>query len=1058
MRKTYKLLLVLLLAVLAEAAWAQNRSVSGKVTDSGDGSPLPGVSVVIKGSTTGTSTDANGKYTLASVPDNATLVFSFIGFASQEAAVGERSTLDITLTSDVKSLQEIVVTGVGVATDKRKLGISVESVTSKDLPQAPSASVDQALVGKIAGAQISSTNGTPGSDVNIVLRGINTLNRGTSPIILIDGVQVAATNLNSIDLNTIERVEVVQGAASATIYGAQGANGVIQLFTKKGKNGKLNVDISSSVSNNTYLNIGDVRKARYHAFVTNDANEVIGTSGNPLELDPATLVYSENVRYDPLNVNSKLDKPYDQNLKYYDHYAFFFKPANTYNNSISISGGGEKSDFIISASNNSQESNIINNGGISRSNLMTNLGMQLTKGLSFRTTTQLVYTKNTIRSLDRNIVYSVNNARPFANFEQKDTDGDYAAYFGDAVGVNHFNPLYYQQYSSTNDNKVDVIQNFNLNYKFPKFLELDAKYGLNYQRQEQVYTYPNQSENNNALETQSYISNYASDNAGEIDNWSYNKLFQNFLATAIFRTDFEKDFDISVPILTTTQVAFDYRNSKDKEYLTYGLGLPTYTPFTASQANTYRILSDNTTQFITFGYLVNQKIEFGEVAGISGGFRSDYSSAFGGGSKPFTFPRGDAYFRLSALPFWKDGMVSAIMPELKLRAAYGEAGIQPKPFDRFPRLGTRTIGSSNTFYIPAIQSNPALNVEVSKEFEVGTDMSFSVSKGSNWLSAINLSATYWKRSTNNAIWDVNTAPSTGVGTIKDNAFSIGSRGLQLSLRAELFHNSNFDWNLTTNFGKQTSEITATNGQEIVILSSAGSTNYVLRAGEKIGQLYGFKSLHAVNATKPDGTPFIPEAEQANYEVASNGYVVNKASKQPYFTADKYSFGDPNPRFNMSFINDITFKKFLTFSFQFDWVNGNHLYNQTKEWMYRDGIHSDYEKPITINGETGAWTAFYRGVYAQRSANGTKDYFYEDASFVRLRNLSIGLDLIPLVKIPAFRRLQLVLTGRNLLTFTNYTGMDPEVSSGSSNSAWDRGTDHNTMPNYRSYQVGLNIGF
>ncbi len=245
---------------------------------------------------------------------------------------------------------------------------------------------------------------------------------------------------------------------------------------------------------------------------------------------------------------------------------------------------------------------------------------------------------------------------------------------------------------------------------------------------------------------------------------------------------------------------------------------------------------------------------------------------------------------------------------------------------------------------------------------------------------------------------------------------------------------------------------------MVVLSSAGSTNYVLRAGEKIGQLYGYVSLNQVDALKPDGTPHIPEDQQANYEVASNGYVVNKNTKQPFFSQGLYSFGDPNPKFNMSFINDLTFKNVLTFGFQFDWVHGSHLYNQTKEWMYRDGIHSDYEQPITINGETGAWTAFYRGVYAQRQANGTKDYFYEDASFLRLRNVSVGIDLAQVFKVPAFRRLQLVLSGRNLLTFTKYTGFDPEISSGANSSAWDRGTDHNTMPNYRSYQAGLNFGF
>jgi hypothetical protein len=799
---------------------------------------------------------------------------------------------------------------------------------------------------------------------------------------------------------------------------------------------------------------------------------VIGTSGNPLVLDPATMVYSENVRYNALDVNSRLDKPYDRNLQYYDHYATFFRPAITINNSVSVSGGKEKLDFIFAASNNHQESNIVNNGYVSRSNFTSNVGFELAKGLTFRSTTQLIYTKNTIKSLDRNIIYSVNNARPFANFEQKDEDGNYAVYYGDAVGVNHLNPLYYQQYQSTNDNKVDIIQNFNVNYKFPKFLELDAKYGLNHQRQDALYTYARQTENKNSEATQTWVFDFNDgDNRGEISNYGYNQTFQNFLTTATIRTDFAQDFQINVPIRTTTQLAFDWRNTKYQQNIIYGLGLPDYSPVTIAQASSIIIPAPDRTRtddlrnggiysepFVTYGYLINQRVEFGEVAGVSGGFRSDYSSSFGRGSKPFTFPRGDAYFRVSELGFWNNGSLSGIMPELKFRAAYGQAGIQPKPFDRYPTLSTQPLGGDISFYIPFEQSNPDLNVEVSEEFELGTDMAFSVLKGTSWLSNVGISATYWNRSTNNAIYDVNVAPSAGIGTLKDNAFSLGSRGLQASLNAELFNNGNVTWNFTTNFGKQTSEIKSTKGQEIVVLSSAGSTNYVLRAGEKVGQLYGFVSLNQVDALTPEGNYFIPEAEQANYEVASNGYVVNKTTKQPYFSQGLYSFGDPNPKFNMSFINDLSYKDFLNFSFQFDWVQGSHLYNQTKEWMYRDGIHSDYEKPITINGETGAWTAFYRGVYAQRAFNGTKDYFYEDASFVRLRNVSIGLDVAKLVKVPAFRRLQVVFTGRNLLTFTNYTGFDPEVSSGTNNSAWDRGTDHNTMPNYRSYQVGLNLGF
>ncbi len=782
-----KLLLMCCAFVFTLALHAQDRTVSGKVTSTEDGSSLPGVNVIVKGTTSGAVTDADGAYTLGVPESGSVLVFSFIGLKTQEVSIDGRSVVDVTLGMDVTQLSEIVVTGVGVATDKRKLGISVESVTSRDLPAAPTASIDQALVGKIAGAQISSTNGTPGSDVNIVLRGINTVNRGTAPMILVDGIQVASTNLNTIDLSTIDRVEVVQGAASATIYGAQGANGVIQLFTKKGKVGKINIDLSSSISNNTYLNVGDLRKARFHAFTTDADNNVIGTSGNPLTVDPETLVYSENVQYNPLSLTSNLNKPYDRNLQYYDHFDFFFKPANTINNSIAVSGGKDKVDFLFSVSNNYQESNIIENGDVRRSNFVANVGFELAKGLTFRTTTQLAYTKNTIKTLDRNIMFSVNNARPFANFDALDTDGDVGVYFGDAVGVNHFNPLFYQRYTNVKDNKIDVIQNFNINYKFPKFVELDAKYGLNWQHQEQITIFRNQTTNNNAVATQSYVSNFATDDKGEIDNYSFHKTFQNFLGTAIVRFDFKNDFNFNFPLVSTTQLSYDVRKTDYRHYLTYGLGLPTYNPYTAAQATTFVVPSKDPTRqktdpvyvggnfiepFFTYGYLVNQRFEFGEFAGVSGGFRTDYSSAFGAGSKPFTFPRGDAYFRLSSLGFWKDAAISSAIPEFKIRAAYGEAGIQPKPFDRYPALSTKPLGGITAFGIETNSSNPALDVEVSKEFEFGTDIAFGVNQSSAWLNDIGLSATYWKRSTDNAIWQIDVPPSIGFGRITDNAFSL----------------------------------------------------------------------------------------------------------------------------------------------------------------------------------------------------------------------------------------------------------------------------------------------
>src|SRR6185369_13543396 len=229
---------------------------------------LPGVNVILKGSTTGTVTDSDGGFTLSVPADGGTLVFSFIGLETQETAIAQRSAIDITLGSDIKQLAEVVVTGSGVATDKKKLGIAVESITADKLPAAPTASIDQALVGKIAGAQISPISGNPGDPVQIVLRGINTVQGGTSPMILVDGVQMASTDLNSLDLSNIERVEVIQGAAASSIYGAQGAKGVVQVFTKKGQKGKLSINFSTSYASNQYINIDNrLSKASLHPYL-----------------------------------------------------------------------------------------------------------------------------------------------------------------------------------------------------------------------------------------------------------------------------------------------------------------------------------------------------------------------------------------------------------------------------------------------------------------------------------------------------------------------------------------------------------------------------------------------------------------------------------------------------------------------------------------------------------------------------------------------------------------------------------------------------------------------
>jgi TonB-linked SusC/RagA family outer membrane protein len=1091
-----KYLLTCFALAIALYSMAQERTVTGKVASAEDQSPLPGVNVILKGTTVGAVTDVDGMYSIAVPNADGILIFSFIGLKSAEVPVSGRTKIDVQLNLDITQLTEVVVTGTGVATDKKKLGIAVESVTSDKLPAAPTASIDQALIGKIPGAQISSISGNPGDPVNIVLRGINTVQGGTKPLIMVDGVQIGATDINSLDLSNVERVEVVQGAASASIYGAQGANGVIQIFTKKGKQGRVAINFSTSYSVNQFLNTGNVHKADKHPYLTDANNNIIDSDGNILtyndvgSIEGISYTYGGPARYAILDPGNIANKPYNANLKYYDHFKQVFQTGSTFNNSLNISGANDKNDYSISLSNNRTVTPVMKNGAVDRTNLTANLGTELFKGFKIRSITQLIYTKNDLapglgaggfynygkgNSLGSvGGVYSFLNTSPFFDLKYKMADGTSPSFqSADFLSVNGFNPFYRQEYASSIDNKIDVIQNFDANYIVNKFLELDAKYGINYRTENARWTYLNQSTNINSIYYDpSYASTFAPDNKGEIDNWQYSNTFQNFLANAFLRTDFAEDFNINLPIQTSTQVGFDYRNRKYKEYDTYGVGLPLTPPINMNSTTSQAVVSqlpdgtkvsgDYTEPFVTYGYLVNQKIDFGDYGGITAGFRSDWSSAFGGGSKPFTFPHYDAHILPST--FWKNSSLENILPYFKLRAAHGEAGIQPGAFDRYPVLSQQNLGSSLAYSIPPNTNNPDLQVEVSKETEIGTDFTFNIGQGSKWFSTINGSLTYWKRKSENVIYSVSLIPSSGSTGQLTNAIDMSSNGLQFSLNIPVYRSPSLTWDFTTNFGHQISKIDKiSGGSEIILTSTAGSTSLVLTGGQPIGQLFGAKALTSLDYTRKNGERYIDPANEGDYEIV-DGRVVDKSTYQIQFTDESYALANPNPKFNASFINSVGFKDFFTLSFQFDWVHGSHLYNQTKEWMYRDGISGDFTKPVTINGETGAYTAYWSSPYynlwgsTHGSGNNlTKDFFLEDNSFVRLRNISVAFDLAKVMKVPSLKKLQLVLTGRNILTWTKYTGYDPEISSGAVNSSFDRGVDHSTLPNIKSYQVGLNVG-
>jgi TonB-linked SusC/RagA family outer membrane protein len=1048
---------------------AQERTVTGKVTSEEDGSPLPGVNVIVKGSTAGTVTDSEGKYTL-SAPSNSVLVFTFIGLGSREVEVGERSTVDVSLSLDVKQLAEVVVTGTGVATDKRKLGIAVESITSDKLPPIPTASIDQALVGKIAGAQIYSSSGNPGAPVSIQLRGINTLGGGTNPLIMVNGVEMASSSLNSLDLNNVERIEVVQGAAAATIYGAQGANGVIQIFTKKGKEGPIKIDASARLSFDSPLNVGNLHQPLNHSFATDASGNILDNNGETLKQNDLGLWGEPTWENGATALNNK---PYKGNTKYYDHIDQLFRTAMTQNYSVNLSGGSGKTDYSFGASKNKQESTIF--GALERNNFTLNIGTELFKNFSFRFTNQFVYTDNTVNPAGSDAISAALYTYPFADMTYRDNDGNHTYKFGGA-GANSTNPLYSFQYQSFDTKTIDIIPSINFNYKINKFFEIDYKYGLNHSRADYERFTKNQ-EGNASSAAGGY--KVGQSIKGDIIDAATRKTNQNSLVTATIRTDWAKDFSSSMPITTTTLVAFDWRRYQFNRTYTNFIGLPGFEPFNGNQSavNNAGQYED---EFITYGFLVNQKIEYKGMIGVSAGLRSDYASTYNKAKKPFNFPRIDGYIRVSELGFW--GNLKNTFTEFKIRAAYGEAGTQPVTYKNINDLTTLggpvpnhslrqpslTSGAFDNGVYGAVNpvfANANLKIERSQEFEYGFDLGINPSFSDRFLTDIGLNLTVWDRKGRDIIWAANLAPSRGIQTIYDNYIDLASNGVQFSLDASLYETDNFGWDLITTFGHQVSKVAGTKDGRDVPLPWSSAATYTLRPGQLLGTIYGYKALTSIDQKDPTGATYIDPADAGNFELV-DGRVVEKASKKVQFTSDKYYLGNTTPKFNMSFTNNLHYKSFLNFSFQIDWIAGAKTYNQTKEWMYSEGLHGDYDKAVTINGESGAWAAYYKSFYDASESNGTKDYFLENSSFVRLRNVSIGLDFAKLFSLGKLSKLQLTLTGRNIWTRTKYTGFDPEANQNTSGGgtgtaasqvAAQRGLDYWSFPNFKSYQIGLNVG-
>jgi TonB-dependent starch-binding outer membrane protein SusC len=1044
-----KLLLLGLIALLgANLAQAQTSQVTGKVTDEKNAA-VGGATVTEKGTRNGTTTGPDGTFTLQ-VKDHATLVISFVGYENMEVAASPN--VHITLNPEFRNLTDVVVTGIGVATSKKKVAIDVSSVSSKDFAKSATTSIEQSLDGQIAGAHIQQTSGTPGAAFNITLRGINSLD-GTYPLIMLDGVEIR--DLSAVDPASVDHIEVVKGAAGGMLYGAQGANGVIQVFTKKGSlNSKLSISFSTKVSIDNILTGKYPILSNHHHFVTDANNNILDQNGIPIQQDPTGIWTDPQVPDPGANPNLENNKTY--NLPTYDHLKQAFRQAMTFTNSVVISGGGPSTDYSLTASQLNQQDVFSNN--FSRTNFGINLGINPFRGFTFRTSTQVIAGYENLLGGNR---FNVFDAYPYVDFNWRDSTGHRA--LKTSAAANQLNSLSEQEWHQRSNQSLEIFQNFDFNYKFPRFLELDIKYGLDYKNIDGTDYYLNQSA---VLQPAEF---WGPDRLGSLlDNFT-KTLEQNALFSGFVRLDFQKDFNMSIPLRSTTQVTYDYRTFTGRQYFAQGVQLPSYPPVSISGALIKNSgdgdgLGGNLNETITtFGVLVNETLDYGNLFGISGGFRSDYGSAFGAASKPFTFPRGTVYFRPSEF-------LSNVswLTDWKLRAAYGKAGVQPGPYDRQTTLNVSALGTGVGLSLPSTASNDSLHIAVSTELEVGTDLSVRMLSGA-WLNRITLGGTYWTRTSSDVYQQAQVAPSTGYASRLDNLSTIESHGVDLSLDASMYNSSNVIWTMGVRWGTAQSKVTK-------IFNGLSQFNgvFAVKQGANVGLFYGQTVLHSITQLKPDGqTPYIPVAQQGDYTIV-NGTVVNKNTNSVLLSAnnDQTIIGKAYPDFTSSIINTVTLFKDLTISFQFDWIHGNNIYNLTKQWLYTPaggsggsgGISADFDKKINVAGNTGSFVNYYQSLYNLVLPT---SWFVENGSYVRLRDLSLTYDLKRIIRVNAIKRISATLSGRNLLTFTKYTGMDPENTGAYGTQGNDisnsrvgafSGVDYFGVPNLKSYQFSLNFGF
>jgi len=1060
---------------LASNVWAQDRTISGNISSDEDGSGLPGVNVIIKGTTVGTTTDVNGSYSLDVPSDGGTLVFSFIGLASQEIEIGARSVVDVVMSSEVEELQEVVVTALGITKEKAALGYAVTSVGGSQLEARPEADIARLLRGKVPGVDITSQSGVTGTGTNIIIRGYSSISGSNQPMFVLDGVPIDASTYSDrgftsggatassrfldLDPNNVAEVSVLKGLAATVLYGEAGRNGVILITTKTGQlggpvgNKKVEVSFSQSYFVNKVASLPDDQD-QYGNGWQNNAAAAFSNWGAPFDQPNRNGLTDGTIKhpYDRAIWHGVFPELIGARWKYqaYDNLQNFFVDGSQKNTSLGISARVGNNSSIKANYGWTKDDGYIPFNEYTKHNFSLGANTQLSNGLKLTASFNYIESQaikpptapsrnsnSTQVSLFGNVMYTPRSWNLFGlPYERPDTGG--SVYYRGNNGMQH--PLWTLHNAHDRDDVTRFIGNMGLSYEIADFLSISYRIGI-----DRTSLMNNYMINKNGVQGYAVNGRYMTSNRNNV----------NYDQTVNLNGSVELNQDLDLSFLVGANLkSRNYELHQINSSYQFIFNFFDHSNFNTTTANSY-YLREN-----TYGAYANLSLSYKDYAFLEASARNDWTSTLEPENRSVLYPSTS----VSILPLKALDINNENLNFLKVRFGFGTSAGYPSPYSTRGSLNTNTnvfmTNSGTTLNSNAVSNfyaNAGIKPEIHKELELGIEGKFLKNR-------VGIDISAYTKDSEDLIIDLELDQSTGYSSSTVNSASINNKGIEAIINVVPVQSRDFTWEITGQFSKLKSEVLsiADGISKVYVAGYTGRGNiaipgmpFGIMEGSTISRDYG--SLDGLDVTQ------VHSDDRLNYTPfldANGGYTYLGTGM----------IGDPQPDFVYGVTNTLSYK-WATIRVQFDHQVGGDMFTTTVSTMTGRGIlgNTGFDRfvPVITSGLKLDGTPYTKQTTANQHYWPNTGVFYDeqsvyDASTMRLREISLSL-VAPksFLNGTPFGNASLTLSAQNIWHLAYNTpkdsNFDPEVSSyGTGNNV--RGFDEMTGPTAKKYGATLSLTF